>query len=44
MARKKADPRQKIIDASLKLAEEKGWRQLALPEIAEAAGVSLSEL
>lgn len=44
MARKKVDPSQKIIDASLKLAEEKGWRPLGLPEIAEAAGVSLSEL
>ena len=44
MARKKADPSQKIIDASLKLAEEKGWRSLALPAIAEAAGVSLAEL
>ncbi len=44
MARKKVDPRQKIIDASLKLAEERGWRRLALPEIAEAAGVSLAEL
>lgn len=44
MARKKVDPSQKIIDASLKLAEERGWRRLALPEIAEAAGVSLAEL
>ncbi len=44
MARKKVDPRQKIIDASFELAEVKGWRQLALPEIAEAAGVSLAEL
>lgn len=44
MARKKVDPSQKIIDASLKLAEERGWRPLELPEIAEAAGVSLAEL
>ena len=44
MARKKVDPSQKIIDASLKLAEERGWRPLGLPEIAEAAGVSLAEL
>ncbi len=43
MARK-ADPGQKIINASLTLAEEKGWRRLSLPEIAEAAGVSLAEL
>ena len=43
MARK-ADPEQKIIDASLKLAEERGWRRLTLPEIAEAAGLSLAAL
>ena len=43
MARK-ADPGQKIIDASLELAEQRGWRRLTLPEIAEAAGVSLAVL
>ena len=43
MARK-ADPRQKIIDASLTLAAERGWRSLSLPEIAEAAGLSLADV
>lgn len=43
MARR-ADPRQKIIDASLTLAAEREWRRLSLPEIAEAAGISLADL
>src|SRR3954453_16884655 len=35
---------QHIIDTALKLAAEKGWRDLALADIAEAAGMSLAEV
>ncbi|MGB5948410.1 MAG: helix-turn-helix domain-containing protein [Parvibaculum sp.] len=43
MARKKT-PEDKIIDAALKLAASRGWHELALAHIAEAAKVSLPEL
>lgn len=43
MARKKT-PEDKIIDAALKLAASRGWHELALADIAEAAKVSLPEL
>src|SRR3546814_14331527 len=33
-----------IIDTAFELARERGWRDLSLAEIAEAAGVSLSRL
>ena len=33
-----------IIDAALELAAEKGWRDLALADIAEAAGLSIAAL
>ncbi len=36
--------RERIIAASLRLAEERGWRDLSLGEIAAAAGVPLVEL
>jgi ubiquinone biosynthesis protein COQ9 len=36
--------RDRIIAASLKLAEERGWRDLSLGEIAAGAGVPLAEL
>ncbi len=34
----------RVIDAALALAAERGWRDLALADIAEAAGVSLADL
>lgn len=43
MARKKT-PEDKIIDAALKLAASRGWHDLALADIAEAAKVGLPEL
>ena len=39
----KADPRDRIIDTALTLAAERGWRRLALAEIADGAGLTLSE-
>jgi AcrR family transcriptional regulator len=33
-----------VIDAALELAAEKGWRDLALADIAEAAGLSMAAL
>lgn len=41
---KRKDPSDKIIDAALKLAATRGWRELALADIATAAKVSLPEL
>ncbi len=35
---------QPVIEAALKLAAEKGWRDLALADIAEAAGLSIGAL
>ncbi len=35
---------QHVIDTALNLAAEKGWRDLALADIAQAAGMSLAEL
>ena len=37
-------PSQHVIDTALNLAAEKGWRDLALADIAQAAGISLAEL
>jgi ubiquinone biosynthesis protein COQ9 len=39
-----ATPRGRIIDAALRLAAAKPWRDISLNEIAQAAGVSLVEL
>jgi AcrR family transcriptional regulator len=39
-----ADPRRHIIDTAFGLALERGWRDLSLAEIAEAAGLPLSRL
>ena len=39
-----ADPASHVIDVALDLAAEKGWRDLALSDIAEAAGLSLAGL
>ncbi|WP_224407794.1 TetR family transcriptional regulator [Afifella sp. IM 167] len=39
-----AKTREKIIDAALKLAAERDWENVALADIAEAAGVSLTQL
>lgn len=41
---KKADPASHVIDVALTLAAEKGWRDLALADIAAAAKLSLAEL
>jgi AcrR family transcriptional regulator len=38
------DPRRHAIETALSLAAEKGWRQLALADIAAGAGLSLAEL
>ena len=39
-----ANAPQPVIEAALKLAAEKGWRDLALADIAEAAGLSIGAL
>ena len=48
MARKaqaaKPDPATRIVEAALALAAERGWRDLALADIAEAAGLPLAEV
>lgn len=41
--RPSGDPRQRLIDAALRLAAEQGWRRTSMAEIAEAAGLSLAE-
>jgi AcrR family transcriptional regulator len=38
------DPADAIVDATLRLAGERGWRGLSMAEIADAAGLSLSEV
>ena len=40
---KKPDLTDRLIDAALRLAAERGWRQVTLPEIAREAGASLAE-
>lgn len=40
----KTNPEEKIIKATLKLAAQQGWRELALADIAAAAKVSLATL
>ncbi len=44
MAKKKPDIPDRIIDAALALAAERGWRDLTLADIAGAAGLPLSKL
>ena len=39
----KKEPRAKLIEAALKLAESEDWRFLGMPDIAEAAGLGLAE-
>ena len=41
---KKIDPRARIIQQAMSLAAERGWRELALVDIAEAAGLTLSQV
>ncbi|HEV7369850.1 TetR family transcriptional regulator [Arenibaculum sp.] len=41
---RKTDPRRRVVDAAMKLAAERGWRDLTLAEIASAAGTTLSGL
>ncbi len=41
---KKADIPRHVIDTAMKLAAERGWRDLSLAEIADAAGVPLSKV
>lgn len=43
MARRTSNPG-RIVDAALRLAAERGWRDLTLPEIAAAAECSLADL
>lgn len=43
MARK-LDPEEKIVNAALRLAATRGWRELSLADIAKAAKVSLADL
>src|SRR5262249_49253613 len=38
------DPGERAINAALELAAEKGWRDLALADIAEKAGLSIAQL
>ena len=40
---KKPDLTDRLIDAALRLAAERGWRYVTLAEIAQAAGASLAE-
>ncbi len=40
----KKDPRDKIVDAALKLAETRSWRDIRLTDIAGEAGITLAEL
>jgi AcrR family transcriptional regulator len=40
---KKPEAGDRLIDAALKLAAERGWREVTLAEIARAAGVPLAE-
>ncbi|MBT3701156.1 MAG: TetR family transcriptional regulator [Alphaproteobacteria bacterium] len=39
-----ADPLDQVLDAMLKLAEQLGWRDLTLRDIADEAGLSLAQL
>ncbi len=41
---KKLDPQEKIVNAAMRLAASRGWRELPLAEIARAAKVSLADL
>lgn len=42
-SKSKATPRDRVIDAALKLATERGWRRLGMAEIADTAGLTLAE-
>lgn len=42
--KKKPEPDQLAIDAALRLAAERAWRDIGLPDIAAAAGLSMAEL
>ena len=44
MAKKKPDIPDQVIDAALSLAAERGWRDLSLADIAEAAKLPLSKV
>lgn len=41
---KRADRSRRIVDAALKLAAERGWRRLALADIAAEAGLSILDV
>ena len=43
-AAKPADPRRRAVDALMKLAAERPWDQIELPDIATEAGLTLSQL
>lgn len=42
--RKPVDPEKRVVDCTLTLAAERGWRRVGLAEIAAAAKLSLAEL
>ena len=39
-----ADPMKKVIKATMKLAAERGWRDITLGDISEASKVSMADL
>ncbi len=43
-ARPKKDPAEKIVDAAMKLAGERGWRQISLADIAAEAKLPFAEI
>ena len=43
-AAKPVDPRKRAVDALMKLAAERPWDQIELPDIATEAGLSLAQL
>lgn len=43
-AAKPVDPRKRAVDALMKLAAERPWDQIELPDIATEAGLTLAQL
>lgn len=41
---RKTDPRRRVVESAMRLAAERGWRDLTMAEIASAAGMTLSGL
>jgi AcrR family transcriptional regulator len=44
MAGKRVSPRDRLVDAALALAAERGWTSVTLADVAEKAGLGLAEL